>query len=63
MPEFVGECGDQSKVDERDSDFLLTNNVFGEDVIATYIDYKRSRELVEVQIRPHPYEFFLYYDA
>ena len=48
---------------ERDSDFLMANNVFTEDLITTYIDYKRSRELVEVQIRPHPYEFFLYYDA
>ena len=48
---------------ERDHDFLLAGNVFTEDLIATYLDYKRSRELVEVQVRPHPYEFFLYYDA
>jgi glutamine synthetase len=48
---------------ERDCDFLMAGNVFTEDVIATYLDYKRSRELVQVAIRPHPYEFFLYYDA
>jgi glutamine synthetase len=48
---------------EADSAFLLEGNVFTEDLIRTYIDYKRSRELVEVALRPHPYEFFLYYDA
>jgi len=48
---------------ERDHEFLFAGNVFTEDLIATYLDYKRSRELAEVQIRPHPYEFFLYYDA
>jgi glutamine synthetase len=32
-------------------------------VIETYLDYKRSRELIQVAIRPHPYEFFMYFDA
>jgi glutamine synthetase len=48
---------------EQDNAFLLEGGVFTEDVIATYLDYKRSKELVQVAIRPHPYEFFLYYDA
>jgi glutamine synthetase len=48
---------------EQDNSFLLTGNVFTEDLVATYLDYKRSRELVQVQLRPHPYEFFLCYDA
>jgi glutamine synthetase len=48
---------------EADNAFLLEGNVFTEDLIATYLDYKRSKELIQVAIRPHPYEFFLYYDA
>jgi glutamine synthetase len=48
---------------EADHAFLLEGGVFTEDVIATYLDYKRSKELIQVAIRPHPYEFFLYYDA
>jgi glutamine synthetase len=32
-------------------------------VIDTYIAYKREREVDPVALRPHPYEFFLYYDA
>jgi glutamine synthetase len=48
---------------EQDNAFMLEGGVFTEDVIATYVDYKRSKELIQVAIRPHPYEFFLYYDA
>jgi glutamine synthetase len=48
---------------EADHAFLLKGGVFTEDLIATYLDYKRTRELIQVQIRPHPYEFFMYYDA
>ncbi len=48
---------------EADYDFLLAGGVFTPDVIETYLDYKRSRELIQVAIRPHPYEFFMYFDA
>jgi glutamine synthetase len=48
---------------EADNAFLLEGNVFTEDVISTYVEYKRDKELVQVALRPHPYEFFLYYDA
>jgi len=48
---------------EADHDFLLAGGVFTLDVIETYLDYKRSRELIQVAIRPHPYEFFMYFDA
>jgi glutamine synthetase len=47
---------------EGDHKFLLTGDVFTQDVIDTWIDYKRSRELDEVRLRPHPWEFYLYYD-
>jgi glutamine synthetase len=48
---------------EHDHDFLLKGGVFTEDLIQTWIDYKRERELEAVQTRPHPYEFFLYHDV
>ncbi len=48
---------------EADHAFLLEGGVFTPDVIETYLDYKRSRELIQVAIRPHPYEFFMYFDA
>ncbi len=48
---------------ESDHDFLLTGDVFTPDVIETWISMKRSKDLAAVTLRPHPYEFFLYYDA
>ncbi len=47
---------------EQDNEFLLRGDVFTKDVIDTWIDYKRENELNELALRPHPYEFFLYYD-
>mgnify|MGYP002143891699 CR=1 FL=1 len=47
---------------EADHDFLLEGDVFSPDLISTYIDYKRSVEIDPVRLRPHPYEYFLYYD-
>ena len=48
---------------EGDHEFLLTGDVFTSDLIETWLDYKRTSEVDEVRLRPHPYEFFLYYDA
>ncbi|MFW5748083.1 MAG: type I glutamate--ammonia ligase [Chloroflexota bacterium] len=47
---------------ETDHDFLLQGGVFTEDIIASYIDYKRTEEADPVSMRPHPYEFQLYLD-
>jgi glutamine synthetase len=48
---------------ERDHEFLVRGEVFSESLIRTWIDYKREKELDPVQMRPHPYEFFLYHDV
>ena len=48
---------------EQDHDFLLEGGVFTEDVIRTWIAYKKQTEVEPVALRPHPYEFFLYYDC
>jgi len=47
---------------ERDHEFLLKGDVFTKDVIETWIDYKRTKEVDAIRLRPHPYEFSLYYD-
>ena len=47
---------------EADHDFLLEGGVFTPDLIETWIDYKRTHEILPVSLRPHPHEFELYYD-
>jgi glutamine synthetase len=47
---------------EKDHVWLLRSDVFTPDVIKTWIAYKRERELAPVNLRPVPYEFFLYFD-
>jgi glutamine synthetase len=48
---------------EKDHKFLLKGGVFTEDFIESWIGYKRSKEVDPMRLRPHPYEFFLYYDV
>jgi glutamine synthetase len=48
---------------ESDHDFLLAGDVFTPDLIETWIDYKRTHEVDVMRLRPHPYEFYLYYDT
>ncbi len=48
---------------EKDHDFLLRGDVFTKDLIQTWISYKREKEINQLKIRPHPYEFHMYYDA
>jgi len=47
---------------ERDHNFLLEGGVFTPDLIETWISYKREHEVDAMRLRPHPYEFALYYD-
>ncbi len=48
---------------EKDHEFLKAGNVFTQDLIDTWIDWKRHQELDEISLRPHPHEFHLYYDC
>jgi glutamine synthetase len=48
---------------EKDQAFLLEGDVFTPDVLDTWISMKREKDVAAVNLRPHPYEFFLYYDA
>ena len=47
---------------EKDHEFLLQGDVFTRDVISTWIWYKREKEVDAIRLRPHPFEFALYYD-
>ncbi|MGH8579319.1 MAG: type I glutamate--ammonia ligase [Gammaproteobacteria bacterium] len=47
---------------EQDHEFLLKGDVFTQDVIDTWIGYKREKEVDAIRLRPHPHEFALYYD-
>jgi len=48
---------------EKDHEFLLQGGVFTEDVIDTWVKFKRKEEVEALRLRPHPYEFALYFDA
>jgi glutamine synthetase len=48
---------------KADHDFLTKGNVFGQGLIDSFIDWKVEEEIDELRLRPHPYEFALYYDA
>ena len=47
---------------KEDHEFLLKGDVFTKDVVETWIDYKMKNEVKAIDLRPNPYEFFLYYD-
>lgn len=48
---------------EKDSEFLLKDGVFTADVLETWLSHKREKEADAIRMRPHPYEFALYFDA
>ena len=47
---------------EADHAFLLNGNVFTTDLIEAWLKWKREKKLAELYLRPHPYEFHMYYD-
>ncbi len=63
IPSTVGSLEDALAALKEDHAYLLNGDVFTEDVIETWIEYKMENEVGELQLRPHPYEFALYYDA
>ncbi len=55
----------QEALDELEADhaFLLEGSVFTKDVIEMWVDYKRTKEIDPIRLRPHPWEYYLYHDA
>jgi glutamine synthetase len=62
LPTVPGSLGESLKALKEDHGYLLEGGVFTEDFIETYVDYKQLNEVDVVAMRPHPYEFTLYYD-
>jgi glutamine synthetase len=60
MPGSLDEALDNLK---NDHEFLLRGDVFTQDVVDTWVNYKMENEVNPLRLRPHPYEFALYYDA
>ncbi len=60
--QFSGSLEDALDALEKDHQFLLKGDAFTEGLLETYIEYKRAKEVDAVRLRPHPYEFALYYD-
>jgi glutamine synthetase len=63
VPQVPGSLPEAVDALEADHEFLLKGDVFSEDLIRTWIDWKRENEVDVVRLRPHPAEFTLYYDA
>lgn len=62
-PHTPGSLDEALKALERDDAFLTRRGVFTDDLIETWIAYKRENEVAPLRLRPHPYEFHLYYDS
>ena len=61
IPQVPGSLGEVLVALENDHDYLLKGGVFTKELIETWIDYKREKEIKPLAQRPHPYEFELYY--
>ncbi len=62
VPQVPGSLDEALDALEADQDFLKAGGVFTDDLIETWLNYKRVKEIDEVRLRPHPWEFMLYYD-
>jgi glutamine synthetase len=63
IPSAPGSLDEALEALKEDQEFLLKGNVFTQDVIDKWIEYKTEKEINMVRLRPHPYEFFLYFDV
>ena len=63
LPTVPGSLEASIRALECDHEFMLAGDVFTKDVIETWIAYKREVEIDPMRLRPHPYEFHLYYDV
>ncbi len=62
VPQTPGSLEEALNCLEADHEYLLKGDVFTEDVITTWLEYKREAEVLQIALRPHPHEFYLYYD-
>jgi glutamine synthetase len=58
-----GSLDDALTAMQQDNEFLITGGVFTPELLTEYVDYKRKNECLELSLRPHPYEFWMYYSV
>jgi glutamine synthetase len=63
VPTTPGSLNEALKALSEDHEYLLKGDVFTSDVIETWINYKTEKEIKQMALQPHPYEFSLYYDV
>ena len=63
FPQVPGSLDEALASLENDHEYLLKGDVFTKDVIESWIDFKRENDVIPIQLRPHPYEFYLSFDA
>ena len=62
IPSAPGSLDEALAALQEDHEYLLKGDVFTEDVISKWIEYKSENEVNQLRLRPHPHEFFMYYD-
>ncbi|MBW2657390.1 MAG: type I glutamate--ammonia ligase [Deltaproteobacteria bacterium] len=62
IPSAPGSLDEALEALKADQEFLLKGDVFTQDAIDMWIEYKTENEINDVKLRPHPHEFYLYYD-
>ena len=62
VPQVPSSLDEALEALEGDQEFLKAGGVFTKDLVDTWIDYKRANEIDAIRLRPHPWEFMLYYD-
>jgi len=62
VPSAPGSLDEALAALKADSEFLMKGDVFTKDVIDMWVEYKTDKEINPVRLRPHPHEFFLYFD-
>ncbi|MEM8716994.1 MAG: type I glutamate--ammonia ligase, partial [Cyanobacteria bacterium P01_G01_bin.4] len=63
IPSTPGSLAEALENLNNDHEFLTAGGVFSEDFIKNWIEYKLDNEVIPISLRPHPYEFALYYDC
>jgi len=62
IPSAPGSLDEALEALKADQEFLMKGDVFTQDAIDMWIDYKTENEINDIKLRPHPHEFYLYYD-
>jgi glutamine synthetase len=63
VPKMPGSLDEALENLRKDHAFLLKGDVFTEDVIETWIQYKYDKEVNPIRMRPNPLEYALYFDT